>query len=51
MANILIDLFGDEEEQSTLTKEKAKKLESKPELPRHEVRKQVININGEVVDI
>lgn len=51
MANIVIDLFGDEEEQDLSNKEKAKKLESKPELPRREVRKQVINIEGEIVDL
>jgi hypothetical protein len=50
MANILIDLTGDEEEKD-LSKQKAKKLESKPKLPRREVRKQVINIEGEIVDL
>ena len=51
MANILIDLFGDEEEKDLNKKKKAKKLESKPKPLRPEVRKQVINIEGEIVDL
>lgn len=50
MANILIDLFGDEEEED-LNKQKAKKLEPEAKPPRREVRKQVINIEGEIIDL
>ena len=51
MANILIDLTGDEEEQDLSNKKKAKepKREAKPLRPM--VRKQVINIEGEIVDM
>jgi len=51
MANIVIDLFGDEEEKDLSNKQKAKKLESKPEPLRPQVRKQVINIEGNVVEL
>jgi hypothetical protein len=48
MASILIDLLGDSEEEP---KEK-KAVEPKPEArDDRQLRKQVININGEVVDV
>ncbi len=48
MANILIDLLGDSEEEP---KEK-KAVEPKPEARSdRQVRKQVINIDGDVVDV
>jgi hypothetical protein len=47
MANILIDLFGDSEEEP---KEK-KAADPKPEAREDRLlRKQVINIDGEVID-
>lgn len=47
MANILIDLFGEDSDEP---KEK-KELESKPVArPEPLLRKQVINIDGEIVD-
>ena len=50
MANIVIDLLGDEEEKDLSNKKKAKpESEVKPR-PR-EVRRQIINIAGEIVDL
>jgi hypothetical protein len=48
MANIFIDLFGDPEEDT----EEKKAVEPEPEARYdRQLRKQVININGEVVDV
>jgi hypothetical protein len=48
MASILIDLFGEDlEEEPKEKKELKSKPEARPLLP---LRKQVINIDGEVVD-
>lgn len=48
MANILIDILGDDSEDEL---KEEKELKAKPEaLPLPLLRKQVINIDGEVVD-
>jgi hypothetical protein len=48
MANIFIDLFGDPEEDT----EEKKAVEPEPEARYdRQLRKQVINIAGEVVDV
>jgi hypothetical protein len=46
MANIFIDILGDSEDAP---KEKAVEAEPKAD-PRRQLRKQVINIDGEVID-
>lgn len=49
MAHIELDLLGDSEEETIVVKETA--TEPKPEAARdRRLLKQVININGEVVD-
>ena len=49
MANILIDILGEDEEEKP--KKKAKELRPEVEPLRPRVRKQVINIDGEIVDM
>ena len=53
MGVIVIDLMNPDEEPGPETKKKAEAQESNRELPnpRRRVRKQVININGEIVAI
>ena len=48
MVNILIDILGDEPDETDVEKKELKsKPLARPPLP---LRKQVININGEVVE-
>jgi len=47
MANIFIDILGDSEEETK--KKKAAEIEQVPDRSR-QLRKQVINIDGEVID-
>lgn len=51
MANILIDILGEDEEENLSNKQKAKELRPEVEPLRPRVRKQVINIEGEIVDM
>ena len=48
MVNILIDILGEDPEETDVEKKELKsKPVARPPLP---LRKQVININGEIVD-